>query len=151
MKFVLASLLLIATHCCAYDRENAALQILTGQPVGSKNCFIDNNGDGVRDGTTAGISMAAIRAITNRADVVALCQQKDAAEKAAEKAAVDAEDARIAKLPSVAAIVAENADLRKKLEAAEAKLATVQATADKAATDIAALKETPKTVEPVPK
>jgi hypothetical protein len=73
------------------------------------------------------------------------------ADEEARKAAEAEEDKRIMALPSIAAIVAENADLRKKLDAAEAKLATVQATADKAATDIAALKETPKTVEPVPK
>jgi hypothetical protein len=151
MKHILVTLLLIATSCYAYDRESAALQILSGKPVGSENCFTDTNGDGVRDGTTAGIDMAAIWAITNRADVVALCQQMDAAKAAAEKATVDAEDTRIAKLPSVAAIVAENADLRKKLDAAEAKLAIVQATADKAAADVATLKAVPKTVEPVPK
>ena len=84
MKTMLPVLLLLATHCYAYDRESAALQILTGKPVGPENCFVDTNGDGVRDGTTAGISMAAIRAITNRADVVALCQQNDAATAAAE-------------------------------------------------------------------
>jgi hypothetical protein len=80
------------------------------------------------------------------------------ADEETRKVAEAAEDARVLALPSIAAIVAdanslraENADLRKKLDAAEAKLATVQATADKAAIDIAALKETPKTVEPVPK
>ena len=62
--------------------------------------------------------------------------EQDAANAAAEKAAVDAEDARIAKLPSVAAIVAENAAL--KVAAKEqairqaAELATLTAALDKA-------------------
>ena len=79
--------------------------------------------------------------------------EQDAANAAAAEKAKQEElaalDASVSKLPSVAAIVAENADLRQKLEAAEAKLATVQATADKAAADVAALKEVPKPVEPV--
>jgi hypothetical protein len=89
-------------------------------------------------------------ALINIADEQA---EQDAANAAAAEKAKQEElaalDASVSKLPSVAAIVAENADLRQKLEAAEAKLATVQATADKAAADVAALKEVPKPVEPV--
>ena len=60
----------------------------------------------------------------------------DSDKSAAEKAATDAEDARIAKLPSVAAIIAENAAL--KVAAKEqairqaAELATLTAALDKA-------------------
>jgi hypothetical protein len=67
------------------------------------------------------------------------------------------EDKRIMALPSIAAIVAdanilraENAALKEKLAAAEVQLATVKATADKAAADVATLKAA-KPVEPVPK
>ena len=88
-------------------------------------------------------------------DVPTSAEMAAAAEKAKQEE-LAALDASVSKLPSVAAIVAdanslraENADLRKKLDAAEAKLATVQATADKAAADVAALKEVPKPVEPV--
>jgi hypothetical protein len=58
------------------------------------------------------------------------------------------EDKRIMALPSIAAIVADNAALRQKLAAAEVQLATVKATADKAAADVATLKAA-KPVEPV--
>ena len=85
---------------------------------------------------------------TNCNYAAVMAWERAEAVKAADVAA-KAEDARIAKLPSLAAIVAENAALRQKLDAAEAKLATVQATADKAAADVAALKEVPKPVEPV--
>jgi hypothetical protein len=80
------------------------------------------------------------------------------ADDEARKAAEAAEDARVLALPSIAAIVAdanilraENAALKEKLAAAEVQLATVKATADKAAADVATLKAVPKTVEPVPK
>jgi hypothetical protein len=59
------------------DLEVAALQILAGVPAGRRNCFIDSNGDGVRDGTSAGFTLDQIRAITNRADVLALAAQMD--------------------------------------------------------------------------
>jgi hypothetical protein len=68
----------IANVAWCADLELAALEILSAEPVGIDNCFIDNNGDGVRDGTTAGISMAEVHAITNRADVLALAAQLDA-------------------------------------------------------------------------
>ena len=73
------------------------------------------------------------------------------ADEDARKSNEAAEDARVAALPSVVAIIAENATLKTKLAAAEAALAAVKATADKAATDIAALKTEPKPVEPAPK
>ena len=63
----------------------------------------------------------------------------DEAEKKMEADWLAAEDARIAKLPSVVAIIAENAALKTKLAAAEAALAAVKATADKAAADVAKL------------
>ena len=87
--------------------------------------------------------------------------EQDAANAAAQ-AEADAkwkaeEDKRIMALPSIAAIVAdanslraENATLKEKLAAAEVQLATVKATADKAAADVATLKAA-KPVEPVPK
>jgi hypothetical protein len=68
---------------------------------------------------------------------------KDAADaKATAEAEAQAradEDKRILALPSIAAIVTENAALRDKLTAAEAELAKVKATADKAAADVAKL------------
>ena len=85
------------------------------------------------------------------ADQAAAQALADAAMEKAEAEWLAAEDARVAALPSVKAVIAENATLKTKLAAAEAALAAVKATADKAATDIAALKETPKPVEPVPK
>ena len=77
------------------------------------------------------------------------------ADEEARKVAEAAEDARVLALPSIAAIVAdanslraENATLKEKLAAAEVQLATVKATADKAAADVATLKAA-KPVEPV--
>lgn len=76
---LLAVFVMVANVSVALDLEEAALAILTGKPLGPDNCFVDSNGDGVRDGTTAGISMDAVRAITNRADVIAAAQAKEQA------------------------------------------------------------------------
>jgi hypothetical protein len=53
------------------DLERTALEVLSGKLYGPHNAFVDSNGDGVIDGTTAGYPLAQIRAITNRMDVLA--------------------------------------------------------------------------------
>ena len=59
--------------------EDAALEILTGRPTGPDNCFIDGNGDGIRDGVYgSGFTIQDVNAITNRADVLALVAAQDA-------------------------------------------------------------------------
>jgi len=83
-RIIMLALLLAACLARAADYEAAALQILSGKPIGPGNCFVDNNGDGVRDGTTGGVSLEDVRAITNRADVVALVA-KPAGQLALEK------------------------------------------------------------------
>jgi len=52
------------------------LEVLSGKPLGPENCWIDHNGDGQRDATTSGYTMEQVRAITNRADVLALYAAK---------------------------------------------------------------------------
>jgi hypothetical protein len=74
---IVVALTVFATSVHAADLECAALEILTGQPLSPDNCFFDDNGDGIRDGTTAGITMDSIRAITNRADVLELATAQE--------------------------------------------------------------------------
>lgn len=58
--------------------EQAALELLTGQPIGPRNCFAANI-DGELTVVGSNFTMSDIQAITNRADVLALAAAQDAA------------------------------------------------------------------------
>jgi hypothetical protein len=68
MKIIFTAFcLLVATYATSQDLESCALEVLSGAAISETNCFVDVNGDGVRDGTTAGFTMAQIYAVTNTA------------------------------------------------------------------------------------
>jgi hypothetical protein len=69
---------LLAACAGAADLEIAALTILTGRPASAGNCFAADAA-GARVGVIGSeFTMSAVRSITNRADVLALAEQKDA-------------------------------------------------------------------------
>ena len=77
---ILISGLCASTSALAQDLEAIALEILTGRTLSASNCFMDGNGDGIRDGVKgSNFSIEYVRAITNRADVLALAAELDAA------------------------------------------------------------------------